>query len=291
MNDYVIVMDVSGDIVEEMSVKMGLTYLPMDYSLGKDMLTASGIVDKDTLKRFYDGQRHGDLTKTTQITPFMFEEHISPFLEEGLDVIYLGLSKGLSKTYESALLAKKQLKEKYPNNDFYVVDTKTTTGGLGVLCERAYRNKEDGMSAIDNFNDLNETANHINTWFMVNDLNYLKRGGRISATTAAFGSMLNIKPILRIAPNGTLETISKKHGDKKALKHIFLIVKDDLEEEKENVVYICDSDARENAIFLEDMLKEKFPNITVRHQTLNPIIGAHTGPGMVAISYYGKKLD
>ena len=289
MKDYIICMDVSGDITIDAAKKMNLVFLQMDYSLGSEMKTLSTILDYDGIKAFYDGQRNGDLTKTTQITPFLFEEYLSKYMEEGKSVLYLGLSKGLSKTYESALLAKESLKESYPDSDLYVVDTRSATGGLGVLVERAYRNKEKGMSIVENFNDLNDIASRIKHFFMVQDLMYLKRGGRISATAATFATVLNIKPILKINQEGKLETVSKKRGNKGALKELFETFKNDVDLESNDVVYIIDADASNESEFLMNKVNEFFPTITIRKSSLNPIIGAHTGPGMVAICYIGKK--
>ncbi|MDE7162385.1 MAG: DegV family protein [Anaeroplasmataceae bacterium] len=288
MNKYIIMMDVSGDIQMASVQKWDLKFIPMQYSLGEEMRTSVGPEDKDVLKRFYDGQRNGDLTKTSQITPYQYEEYFEPYLKEGYSILYLCLSSGLSSTYSAACLAKESLKEKYPELDVYPVDSLGATGGMGVLIEEALKNREKGLSVEENKNAIEALVPKIKHWFLVQDLMYLKRGGRVSAATAVVGSMLNIKPILKIDENGKLVTIAKKHGNKAAAHALFEYFKMNYNEELSNTVYICDADSRELALILAAEVKREFPNVEIKHTTLCPIIGAHTGPGMVAICHLGK---
>ncbi|MDE5546542.1 MAG: DegV family protein [Anaeroplasmataceae bacterium] len=288
MSNYVILMDVSGDIVPESIEKWGLKFIPMQYSLGEEMRTSYGPESDDLMKKFYDGQRKGDLTKTSQITPYLYEEYFEPYLKEGNSILYLCLSSGLSSTYSAACLAKESLKEKYPDLDVFPVDSLAATGGMGVLIEEALKNREAGMSIEENKNALEALVPKIKHWFLVQDLMYLKRGGRVSSATAVVGSMLNIKPILKIDETGHLATIAKKHGNKAAVHALFEYFKASFNEELTKTVYICDADARELALGLAAEVKKEFPNVEIKHTTLCPIIGAHTGPGMVAICHIGK---
>ena len=281
-------MDVSGDIVEESLKQWDLKFIPMQYSLGEEMRTSYGPEDADVLKRFYDGQRHGDLTKTSQITPFQYEEYFEPYLKEGFSILYLALSSGLSSTYSAACLASESLKEKYPELDVFPIDSKAATGGMGVLIEEALKNRASGMSLEDNVRAIEALVPKIKHWFLVQDLNYLKRGGRVSSTTAFVGSMLNIKPILKIDEQGKLTTIAKKHGNKAAVHALFEDFVANMDEALTQTVYICDADCKELAQALSLEVKEKYPQITIKHSTLCPIIGAHTGPGMLAICHLGK---
>ncbi|MDE7106664.1 MAG: DegV family protein [Anaeroplasmataceae bacterium] len=288
MSNYVILMDVSGDIVPESIEKWDLKFIPMQYSLGEEMRTSYGPESDDLMKKFYDGQRNGDLTKTSQITPYLYEEYFEPYLKEGFSILYLCLSSGLSSTYSAACLAKESLKEKYPDLDVFPVDSLAATGGMGVLIEEALKNRTAGMSLEDNKNALEALVPKIKHWFLVQDLMYLKRGGRVSSATAVVGSMLNIKPILKIDETGHLATIAKKHGNKAAVHALFEYFKVNYNEELTKTVYICDADARELALVLAAEVKKEFPNVEIKHTTLCPIIGAHTGPGMVAICHIGK---
>ena len=289
MSKYLIYMDVSGDIDEAYAKEKDLRFVPMEYSLGEEMRVSEGVQPDDIMKKFYDGQRNGDLTKTSQISPYMYEEYLDEAFKEGYSVLYLSLSSGLSSTYQSALMAKAELKEKYPEQDFYPVDSLAATGGMGVLIERAIRNKEAGMSIEDNYEDLVAATHKIKHYFMVQDLMYLKRGGRVSATTAVVGTMLNVKPILEINEEGKLITIAKKRGNKAAISGLVDYFKEHFNDAlKNDVVYIVDADIKELGDLLADTVKQLYPDITVRRSTLSPIIGAHTGPGMVAVCFMGK---
>ncbi|MCM1557830.1 MAG: DegV family protein [Anaeroplasma bactoclasticum] len=288
MSKYVILMDVSGDIDKKTLEQWDLKFIPMQYSLGEEMRTSTGPELEEVLKLFYDGQRKGDLTKTSQITPFQYEEYFEPYLKDGYSILYLCLSSGLSSTYNAACLAKESLKEKYPNLDVYPIDTLAATGGMGVLAEIALKNREKGLSIEENRDDLLSLIPRQRNWFLVQDLKYLKRGGRISATTAVFGTMLNIKPILKIDDDGKLTTISKKRGNKMAVQALVDYFKEYYDPQAPNLVYICNADCKDLGDMLAFILLKEFPNLEIKQATLSPIIGAHTGPGMLILSHIGK---
>ena len=288
MSKYVIMMDVSGDIVDESIKKWDLKFIPMQYSLAEEMRTSTGPEDAAVLKAFYDGQRGGDLTKTSQITPFQYEEYFEPYLKEGFSILYLALSSGLYSTFSAACLASETLKEKYPELDVIPVDSKAATGGMGILIEQASKNREQGVSLEENAKALKAYVTKIKHWFLVQDLNYLKRGGRVSSTTAFVGSMLNIKPILKIDENGKLTTIAKKRGNKMAVQALFELFKEHYDEQITDTIYLCDADCKELSTLLAEELHKTFPNLEIKQTTLCPIIGAHTGPGMLAICHLGK---
>lgn len=283
-----ICMDASGDILREAAKENGIDFVPMEYSLGDEMRTSHGCEDEVILKKFYDGQRNGDLTKTSQISPFMYEEYFKKFLEEGKSVLYFCLSSGLSATYESSMLAADNLKEEYPELEILPVDTLAATGGMGILTERAIENRKNGMSIRQNYEAVKALIPQLRHYFMVQDLMYLKRGGRVSAATAIVGSALNIKPLLIIDENGKLVTVDKKRGNKAAMAALFAYFKENYNPELGNTVYICDADTPELADNLVDKVKEEAPGVTVRRTMLSPIIGAHTGPGMLSVIFLGK---
>ena len=273
MSKYVIMMDVSGDIVDESIKKWDLKFIPMQYSLGEEMRTSTGPEDAAVLKAFYDGQRGGDLTKTSQITPFQYEEYFEPYLKEGFSILYLALSSGLSSTFSAACLASETLKEKYPELDVIPVDSKAATGGMGILIEQALKNREQGVSLEENAKALKAYVTKIKHWFLVQDLNYLKRGGRVSSTTAFVGSMLNIKPILKIDENGKLTTIAKKRGNKMAVQALFELFKEHYDEQITDTIYLCDADCKELSTLLAEELHKTFPNLEIKQTTLCPING------------------
>lgn len=289
---YLIFADVSADVDEAYGSAHDLHYIPMEYSLGDAMRTCAGVETAEVMQAFYNGQRNGDLTRTSQISPYMYKEYLAPYFEQGYSVLYLCLSGGLSSTYQSALLAKDELKEEYPELDFCPVDTLAATGGMGVLAERAIRNQENGMSLEENYNDICAATKKIRHWFMVEDLMYLKRGGRVSAATAIAGMALNVKPILKIDEAGKLITIAKKRGEKAAISELFSLFEKTYDvSDKDDVVYIIHADAYDRAVALRDKIVEAYPDTTVRIGYLSPIIGAHTGPSMLAVCHIGSSWE
>lgn len=288
MSDYVICMDASGDIDREIAQENGIEFVPMEYSLGEEMRTSHGCEDEAVLKRFYDGQRGGDLTRTSQISPFMYEEYFAKFLKEGKSVLYFCLSSGLSATYEGSMLAAGNLKEAYPNREVLPVDTLAATGGMGILAELAIENRKKGMSLRENFDAVSALVPKLRHFFMVQDLMYLKRGGMVSAATAIVGSALNIKPILKIDENGKLVTIDKKRGNKAAMTALFAYFKENYNPELCRTIYICDADTPELAEALVEKVREEAADVAIRRTMLSPIIGAHTGPGMLSMILIGK---
>jgi len=285
--EYLIFTDASADYNAEMAKENGLVCIPMGYSLGDDMRTSEGNVDAETIKAFYDGQRGGDLTQTTQISPFMYVDFLTPYFEKGYSVLYLSLSSGLSSTFQSANVAKEELKEKFPNQDFYPVDSLAATGGMGVLLERAVRNKKNGMSLEDNYKDISDAAHRIKHVFMVQDLMYLKRGGRVSAATAVVGTALNVKPILIIDENGKLVTIAKKRGEKAGMAALIEYFEENNADLNEHI-YLTDGDAKDFSNSIKEKLLEAHPEALVNQESLSPIIGAHTGPNMISICFLSK---
>lgn len=288
MKDYVICMDASGDIPREVARENHVEFVPMEYSLGDEMRTSHGCEDDGLLKKFYDGQRNGDLTRTSQISPYMYEEYFKKFMDEGKSVLYFSLSGGLSATYGSSMLAAGNLKEGYPELEILPVDTLAATGGIGLLAEKAIENRKNGMALRENYEAVKALVPNLRHFFMVQDLMYLKRGGRVSAATAIVGSALNIKPLLIIDEKGKLVTVDKKRGNKTAMMSLFASFKDNFNPRLGDIVYICDADAPELAESLAEKVKEEAPGVTVRRTMLSPIIGAHTGPGMLSVIFLGK---
>ena len=289
MNDYIFATDVSTDITPELAAKYDLHFVPMSYMVGEEENVCTTLEKDEKLKYFYDAQRQGKETHTSQITPTRYVEYFSTFLAKGIDVIYVCLSSGLSNTCSSAMVAKNELDDKYPDATLYVIDSLAATGGMGLLLELAAKNKENGMTASENASWMNENAVKLAHWFVVEDLMYLKRGGRLSATTAVVGTALNIKPILEIDPEGKLITIEKKRGTKAALRYMVDRYFQTRDESFEKIVYIVHADAKESAEMLQSMISEKDPEVQFRVTYLCPIIGAHTGPGMAAVIHMGQR--
>lgn len=286
--EYLIFADVSVDIDTKTAQEKGISFVPMEYVLGEDTFMCSHPESDEMMHNFYEKLRDKVETHTSQITPNFYYEFFEPYVKDGKSLLYISLSSGLSNTYESALLAVENLKEDYENVNIEVVDSISATGGMGLLCESAADNRDAGMGLAENADRLRENAKLINHWFKVEDLMYLKRGGRVSAATAIIGTALNIKPILKINSEGKLDTIDKKRGNKLAIKTLIDKYEETMDGDISKTVYICCADCMEDAENLKSQLLEKYPDLTIRTTMLSPIIGAHTGPDMLALIHYGK---
>lgn len=288
MFDYIICMDASGDIPEDIAKNNQIEFVPMEYTLGEETRTSHGCEGNELLKRFYDGQRTGDLTQTSQISPYMYEEYFRTVLKNGKSILYFCLSGGLSSTYSSSVTAARNLKEEFPHLTVLPVDTLAATGGIGLLAEKAIANRKQGMTITENYDAVCALIPKLRHFFLVQDLMYLKRGGRIGAATAYVGSMLNIRPLLKIDENGKLITIGKKRGNKSAMAALYDLFAEHYNPALGGELYICDSDAPLLADALVEKLMAEYPRLQIRRTMLSPIIGAHTGPGMLSIIFFGK---
>lgn len=284
---YLIVMDASADIDSKVFLEEDIRFIPMQYSLNEEMRESKGIESEELLKSFYDSQRSGELTKTTQITPYQYINFFSKLLNEGYSILYLSLSSGLSSTYQSAMLAASELNDEHKDEKVYVVDSLGATGGIGVLLELACKYRKEGKSIEENCALLNNAKLKLHHFFMVQDLMYLRRGGRVSGATAVVGTVLGIKPILKIDENGKLVNFAKRRGNKLALEELAKLFNENYEL-NDSPIYIVDGDAKELGDFLASEIKKLIPEAVVKRNMLSPIIGAHTGPGLVAVCFIGK---
>ena len=297
---YVIFTDMSVDIDKKAAEQIGIKFVPMEVTVGDETFTATNPSGLEEMHLYYDELRKGVTTGTSQITPYNYVETFEPYIKENTGILYISLSSGLSKTFESASLAVMELKDKYGDAaQIEIVDSLGGTGGMGLLCEAAGINRDNGMSISENAEWLRAHATDINYWFMVEDLMYLKRGGRISGATALIGTALNIKPILHIKADGHLDAIGKKRGRRLAMKYLTDCYKDSayIGENKtdgsytdglEDLVYICCADCMKDAELLKQMVIAINPKANVKITSLSPVIGAHTGPDMLALIHFGS---
>ena len=287
--EYVIFTDVSVDIDRAVAEENDVHYVAMEYMLGEEARDCRVPETDDAMHAYYDKLREKTPTRTSQISPYNYVEAFEETVKAGKGVLYIALSSGLSNTYESALNAVQTLKEDYPDAKVEVVDSLGATGGMGLLTESACKNKKAGMSLSENAAWLREHAGKINYWFKVEDLMYLMRGGRVSAATAIVGTALNIKPILNINAEGKLDTVAKKRGNKQAYAWILEQIARNFDADTDENVYISCADCMSDAEEMEHKICEILPRAKVKRTMLSPIIGAHTGPDMLAVIYYGTE--
>lgn len=286
--DYKIFTDAAADLDKKLINKPEIEILPMSYSIDSDIRIYDGEMSEDGYKEFYSALRKNKVAKTTHISENDYEEYFSPFLEKGESILYISLSSGLSASYENALLAKHVLKEKYPDTDVMVVDSLSATGGMSIFVERAVKNLSQGMSLEDNYRYLDMMKGHVHVWFFVQDINYLKRSGRVNQLIPAMGGLLNMKPILMTDHLGKIAICSNKRGTQKAIQEMIGLFKE-FDDGGNDVIYVVDADDRANGDDTAKLIEQIRPKATIRRKTLSPIVGAHTGPGLVAVCHVGKK--
>ncbi len=287
--DYQIVTDASADLTAEL-VASGVKAIPMTYDLGDEQFVCDGATPKDVLKKYYDGIRAGKMTRTTQITPQQYVDFFRPYCQRGENVLYLSLSSGLSSTYNSSLLAAKELEDEFPEVKIRCVDTLAATVGQTLLLEKAVENRRSGMSLEENAVWLEENRLGVCHWFMVEDLMYLKRNGRISPAVAFVGAALGMKPLIRIEEDGSLNNFEKKRGQQAALDRLVEHYKEASRKEKGEHVFIPHTDNDAAAEYLEKAVKKLNPTAVVTKVMMGPVIGCHVGPGFCAVAHFGKRI-
>ena len=289
MRDYVICIDASVDIEQRWIDDNGVIIIPMKYTLGEQEYLMENRLTDLKLKEFYDAMRAGQITHTSQITPYYYQQIFGKEAQKGYDILYISLSSGLSNTYSSALTAAGEIEDEYEGTKIEVVDSLAGTGGMGLLLMMAVRAKQNGVSLSENAAALRANAGKVCHWFMVDDLKYLRRGGRISAATAVAGTVLNIKPILKIQDDGTLISIAKKRGLAKAASFLTECYGGALDASISNDVVIAHADCEKEAEAARDRILSINPDAQVMICGLGPVIGAHTGPGMMAVIHWGNR--
>lgn len=258
------------------------------------ILNLNGQAIKDDLgetlsyKDFYNKMREGATPTTSQINAHEFEEEFIKYIKNGDSIIYISLSSSLSGTFNSANIAKNNLMNEYPNANIYLVDSLSVSVGQGLLVAKACEMRDSGIGAEEIVNWLEENKRKVIHSILIDDLNHLKRGGRISGATAAIGGLLNIKPTLFLDDEGKLIQGEKIKGKKKALRFLVNEVREKAVDTENEILYICHGDCLEEAETLRDMILEevKFKNVIISY--VGNVIGAHAGPGVLAAVFLGS---
>lgn len=291
MDNYIIYTDSACDMPQHVYSEYDVRIIPMDYLVnGKSYTFHTESPDHDKeCDALFEAQRNDADVATTQITPFIYIENWTPLLKEGNDILYVCFSSGLSSTYDNALNAANQLSEEFPERKIIVVDSISATQGQGVLTYSALLNRANGMSIEENAAWLEEKKKYICHRFMVGDLHYLKKGGRVSGAAAAIGSMLSIKPLLIIGYDGKLEVCDKPRGEKMAVKRLIDNTKKNLGVEGvPKIFYVGHTSRYEDVKEVIKQLQEAVGDeYKIEPVNLSPIIGSHIGPSFFSICGYG----
>ena len=285
MPNYQIITDSACDLPAEMLQKLGVTSVPLSVLFKGD--TRPDSVDAG-IKEFYDGLRDGEVATTSAVNPDGWARVIEPAFEEGKDVLVMAFSSGLSTTYQSAVIAANELMEKYPDRKAYVVDTLCASLGQGLLVYYACAKRDEGYSLEDLRDWVEGNKQNLCHWFTVDDLMFLKRGGRVSATTALVGTMLQIKPVLHVDAEGHLINVAKARGRKVSIDALAKKVAELGEGFDNSTMFISHGDCPEDAEYLATVLKEKHGAKYVHINHVGAVIGSHAGPGVLALFFLGK---
>lgn len=295
MADYTIFTDAAADIPLEWYRRYEIQGVPMEYTLSNRSYTIlPGEAEMDQIcDSFYAALRKGEKTSTTQTTPQKYIDAFSPALEAGKDILYCCFSSGMSGTWHNALLASEMLKEQYPERTVRCVDTLSSSAGQGLAVLQAAALRERGKALEENAGWLEEHLQNMNHWFLVDDLDFLKRGGRVSPTVAFLGGKLQIKPILTITPNGQLTVKEKVRGRRQSMERLVKLFRDGSDfQGVPPVVFLNQAGCKEDGALLADMVRQAAPpDVRVFVTPLSPFTGAHTGPDMLSVCFWGKNRE
>lgn len=292
MNDYIISCSSTADLSEEHFKARNISYICFHYELnGRQYLDDLG--KSMPFDRFYEAMANGADTKTSQINVAEFTDYFEGFLKEGKDIIHLTLSSGISGVINSALIARENLLEEYPERKIYVLDSLAASSGYGLLMDKLADLRDEGKSIDEVYEWANKNRLKLNHWFFSTDLSFYVKGGRISKTSGFIGGMLNICPLLNVDFMGRLIPRYKIRTKRKVIQAIV----DKMEEccddglEYSGKCYMCHSACYEDARTVADLIEARFPKLDgkVLINSIGTTIGSHTGPGTIAVFFWGKE--
>ena len=294
MSNYILSCCSTADLTNEQFADRDIHYICFHFELdGKQYPDDLG--KSIAFADFYQAMTDGADTKTSQINAEEFMEYFEPFLKDGKDILHLTLSSGISGVYNSACVAKNELAEKYPDRKIYVIDSLAAASGYGLLMDKLADLRDEGMDIDSLANWTKENLLNLHHWFFSSDLTFFVKGGRVSKTSGFVGNMLNICPLLNVSFEGKLIPRYKIRTKKKVIRAIA----DKMIEHAENGTdyngkcYISHSACYEDARAVADIIEESFPKLNgkVEIYSIGTVIGSHTGPGTVALFFWGDKRE
>lgn len=284
-----ILTDSSCNLTEDMIDEFDLEILPLTFMVDGEQHQSYLKGRKTDLRQFYTMMREGKTITTSLPKLGESEATIKGMLERGEDVLYIGFSSGLSGTFGAMNLLIDQLRTDYPKRKIMSIDSLAASGGQGMLVYLACRKMAQGATIEETAAYAEEIRDHICHWFTVDDLMFLFRGGRVSRTSAWAGTMLNIKPVLHVDNDGKLVPMEKMRGRKKAIKALLDHMEQTLSGPIDYPIFITHGDCIEDVEYLESLISEKYGNVEFVVNYVDPVIGAHSGPGTLALFYVGTE--
>lgn len=289
MKKYVIITDSTTDLPQDYVEKHEIEVIPMKFSI--DGNEYSNYLDGREMdsKTFYDLERNGKIAKTAQLTIVDIENVYRKYLDLGYDILAIGFSSGLSGTFNSMRLAKEELEEEYKDNKIMIIDSLCACLGEGLFVYYAVQNKLKGLDLEANYNNLLELRPHLCHWFTVLNLDTLRRGGRVSNVAAFVADTLNIKPVLHVDDAGHLIAMKKVVGRKRSLLALVDKLSETIYKDEPQMIMIGHGDCLEDALFVAEEVKKRVPVKDILINCIGPVIGAHSGPGTLALFFVGTK--
>ncbi len=287
MNEYVIFADSACDIKRELLGEWGVPFESLTYKFENDEKIYFN--DEIPADDFYAKMKEGGVAKTAAINPDTFKATFEKIFKEGKDILYLGFSSGLSTTFNSARIALNDLKESYPERKAIAVDTLAASAGIGVLIYIALEKQREGATIEEVVEHIESIKLNLCHWFTVDDLVYLKRGGRVSAAAAFFGNMIGIKPVLHVDNEGHLVPVAKVRGRKTSITTIADKYGELALDKEGGIVYISHADCQKDAEELANILGTRYGAKVSIITDVGPVIGAHSGPGTIALFFLGSE--
>ena len=291
MRDYIIMTDSCCDLNAAEVKELELTVLPLAFLMdGKTMLDTPDHADMSP-KEFFANIAAGKDCTTAAVNVGQFTDAMKAALDEGKDILCICFSSALSTTYQSAVIAADDLRGDYPDAKIIVIDSLSASRGQGMLLYRAVQERREKNLDIDALADfVRGTIRHQDHWFFVDDLNHLKRGGRVSAAAALAGTVLGIKPVMHCDSEGRLTPVSKARGSKGALKALVDKMEElGIEPQKNQPIFICHADCPDYVEYISELLRERFGVTDIRSDFIGPVIGAHTGCGTLGLFFVGTE--
>lgn len=289
MAEYVIFTDSSCDLPASLANELGVVVNSLSLMIEEKEYVNYLDGREIGFSEYYDLLRAGKMGRTSAANIESFKALMEETLKDGKDILYLGFSSALSGTYNAAVQAAEDLKEKYSERKIYCIDTLAASLGEGMLVYYASMEKKKGKS-IEEVRDYVESIKLQQChWFTVNDLNHLKRGGRVSATTALAGTILQIKPVMHVDNEGRLINVEKAKGRRNSIKRLAEIMKETAIEPEKQTIFISHGDCFDEAEYLASLIKEKMDVKDVIINYVGPVIGTHSGPGTLALFFFGKQ--
>ena len=286
---YRIITDSTGDLTPELIRDLQLTVIPMEFTIDGKSYRNYPDGHEMSAKAFYHLLRAGKTSTTAQINAHEFMDWADPILQAGEDILYLAFSSGLSGTCQSAYMAKEELSARYPDRKIYVVDSLAASMGEGLLAYYASKMQLEGKTIDEVYQWLQDNKLHLCHWFTVDDLNHLKRGGRVSSAAALFGTMLGIKPVLHVDDAGHLIPVAKIRGRRQSLDSLVAHMEETVTNPGEQVIFISHGDCEKDAQYVADQIRAKWNVKEIVLNEIGPVIGTHSGPGTVALFFLGSK--